>query len=451
MIGGLLKTTSLAAIAAAAFAFSGVAPAKAADLGGNCCADLEERIAELEATTVRKGNRKVSVTLSGFVGQNVMWWDDGVQSDVYFGDGGNYFSRFRFRGEAKITPTVTAGFLYEFGIDNNRIGNMNQGNGGEDLPGVSTANARADVLRDATVWMRHAQLGMIKTGHGSTATDNLVLIDLGGMAGAATPDTALYNGGFRFRSSAFGIGNSNATWGRALTGYESWDTSRRNHVMYETPTLAGFSIQTAVAEDNYWDIALRYAGEFNGFRLAFGIGYQEDSEFNKPDNAASLVTGALSVLCNANCDTKTQEVKGSASVLHVPTGLFLTTAAGQRQLDGTGTAGVDDQTMWYLAGGVRRNFFGFGDTVLFGEYQETKGGLDQTNFLVGGANFGGANLVDSKVTNWGIGVNQYIDAAAMEVFLTYKHFELDARLAGSGLSANVSDFDTVIGGARVNF
>jgi hypothetical protein len=37
-------------------------PAIAADLGGNCCADLEERIAELESTTARKGNRKVSLT-----------------------------------------------------------------------------------------------------------------------------------------------------------------------------------------------------------------------------------------------------------------------------------------------------------------------------------------------------------------------------------------------------
>ena len=40
----------------------------AADLGGNCCADLEERIAELEATTGRKGNRAISLTLTGFVG-----------------------------------------------------------------------------------------------------------------------------------------------------------------------------------------------------------------------------------------------------------------------------------------------------------------------------------------------------------------------------------------------
>ena len=40
----------------AAFAVLGsVTLVRAADLGGNCCADLEERVAELEATTARKG------------------------------------------------------------------------------------------------------------------------------------------------------------------------------------------------------------------------------------------------------------------------------------------------------------------------------------------------------------------------------------------------------------
>ena len=40
-------------------------PVRAADLGGDCCADLEERVAELEATTARKGNKKVSVIIYG--------------------------------------------------------------------------------------------------------------------------------------------------------------------------------------------------------------------------------------------------------------------------------------------------------------------------------------------------------------------------------------------------
>ncbi len=87
MFGGLTKTSSRIAIAAAlgltlgGFAFKAT-PAQAADLGGDCCADLEERVAELEATTVRKGNKKVSVTLSGWVVKSMNWWDDG--DDQYF-------------------------------------------------------------------------------------------------------------------------------------------------------------------------------------------------------------------------------------------------------------------------------------------------------------------------------------------------------------------------------
>jgi hypothetical protein len=63
-----MKSTSRYALAAAASLFVGalaITPAKAADLGGDCCADLEERVAELEATTVRKGNRVVSVQIYG--------------------------------------------------------------------------------------------------------------------------------------------------------------------------------------------------------------------------------------------------------------------------------------------------------------------------------------------------------------------------------------------------
>ena len=64
MIGGLLVSSSRVALVAASGLFIGgmmIPSAKAADLGGDCCADLEERVAELEATTARKGNRKMSL------------------------------------------------------------------------------------------------------------------------------------------------------------------------------------------------------------------------------------------------------------------------------------------------------------------------------------------------------------------------------------------------------
>ncbi|MDX2158862.1 MAG: porin [Hyphomicrobiaceae bacterium] len=465
-----MKTTTKFALAALATALMG-STAIAADLGGSCCADLEERIAELEATTVRKGNRKVSLQISGFVGHQVMWWDDGTQSDMYIADGGNIFSRFRFRGSAKINADVSAGFTYEFAANPNSITAANQLNGGDDL-GASGANSNSGAdcangltggcaaLRDATVWMKHERLGMVKIGQGSTSTDNLILIDVGGLGIAGTPDAALYNLGFLLRADNGVL--STLGWGGAIRGHESFDTARRNHVLYESPSLHGFTLQAAVAEDNYWDIALRYAGEFNGVRIAFGIGYQEDTEFNRPLQSA-LINSAN---CNQNCDVKATELKGSASILHVATGLFLTAAAGVREIEGQQTPGVaasayagPDDSWWYLAGGLSRNFFGIGKTVLFAEYLSNEGGLEQAAFIAASGAYNNNRVGDvrssSEMDMWGIGINQYIDAAAMEVFATYKNYSLDATgFADAALNkgtGGVSDFSTFIVGTRINF
>ncbi|MFV0298966.1 MAG: hypothetical protein ACK5JT_22920, partial [Hyphomicrobiaceae bacterium] len=323
-----------------------------------------------------------------------------------------------------------------------------------------------------TVWIRSARLGMVKIGQGSTATDNLILIDLGKKGIAATPDSALYNGSFVLRGNdgtfggASGTTTTLLTWSSAIRGHESFDTSRRNHVLYETPTLYGFTLQAAVAEDNFWDIALRYAGEFHGFRFAGGIGYQEDSEFNAP--STGLAAGANSVSCINDCDVTSKEIKGAASILHVATGLFLTGAGGQRELSGERIAGDPtsnyagpDLTWWYLSGGLSRNFFGIGNTVLFGEYLDSKGGLEQAGFLATNANGYMSNTAalgrtSSEAQMWGIGINQYIDAAAMELFITYKNYSLDASgFVGTPTlnkdSGGVSDFSTVIVGTKINF
>ena len=507
MNGGLLKSASAVAILAAAGLF-GASPAKAADLGGDCCADLEERVAELEATTARKGNRRVSLTISGLVGHSVLWWNDGTQSDTYIGDAANNTSRFRFVGTAKISPEMTAGFLYEGAWTANSLGSANQLNGGDDLgtsgncnqavagSAASAANGTANVvggrlpgtnnnagcphLRDSTVWLRHAKLGMVKIGFGSTATDNLILIDLGAMGVSGTPDQALHVGGFILRgnngllsgvnSAATGSpGTIGATWAAAIRGHEAFDTARRNHVLYETPTLVGFTLQAAVAEDNFWDIALRYAGEFGGIRIAAGIGYSEDTEFN----GVHQLFNQQGALCDFNCNVKVADVKGSGSILHVPTGLFVTGSAGNRELSGNQSVagGVNsryagpDIRYWHIAAGISQNFFGIGKTVLFGEYGEHKGGLAQDAFLNARTQFNNCTVAtvaanpncDSTVTNWGIGLVQYVDAAAMELYATYKNYSLDTNgFTGQSLTLNrvnggVHDMQIFMVGTKLSF
>jgi hypothetical protein len=56
---------------------------RAANFDSDCCADLELRVAELEATTARKGNKKVSVQVYGKINRMVEFWDDAAEKNTY--------------------------------------------------------------------------------------------------------------------------------------------------------------------------------------------------------------------------------------------------------------------------------------------------------------------------------------------------------------------------------
>src|SRR5512145_2819701 len=117
MDGGSIRAArrpaSRGTIAALAGLLLSAGAAQSADLGGNCCADLEERVAELEATTVRKGNRRVSLTLSGQVNRSILYWNDDFDDDIYIVDNAISNSRFRLTGTGKINADLTAGFYIE--------------------------------------------------------------------------------------------------------------------------------------------------------------------------------------------------------------------------------------------------------------------------------------------------------------------------------------------------
>src|SRR5688572_15307853 len=113
MYGGVGARSNAALVLAAIGLISGsliaAVPASAADLGGDCCADLEERVAELEATTARKGNKKVSLEVYGQVNRGLLFWDDGAESNVGVYTNDNARTRIGFRGKAKIDSDWEAG------------------------------------------------------------------------------------------------------------------------------------------------------------------------------------------------------------------------------------------------------------------------------------------------------------------------------------------------------
>jgi len=101
-------------------------PAVSADLGGDCCADLEERVAELEATTARKGNRKVNLTISGWINEALFGWNDGTQQDVYLGTNLVEQSRVKSTGDVKIDKEWSAGYVLEIAIQGHVSNQWNQ-------------------------------------------------------------------------------------------------------------------------------------------------------------------------------------------------------------------------------------------------------------------------------------------------------------------------------------
>ena len=404
--------------------------ASAADLGGNCCVDLEERIAELEATTARKGNRKVSLEVSGWINKTMLFWDDSVRKDVYIGiDNDAAQSRFRFVGSATISPDVTAGFLYEFGALGALTSTVNQTNGGDDRP------LNSQRLRHANAWIESKRLGRVTLGLASQATDGIAEIDLSRSEVVAGSNVDSWIESFRL---VVNCGYSTRVGIDIFSGNQ--DGGRDQLIRYDSPTLAGFRLSASISggtiypqdaigtlptgpERQEWDIALRYANEFNGVRFAAGIGYHEGT---------ILDTGNATFQFN-------KTVTGSAAFLHVPSGLFLTLAAGRREYDeATSIAGAVD-TYVYAKTGVLANLTPFGQTSIYGEYFQQWTKVDTVPPIL----FPGEDY-DAKV--WGAGIVQHIDAAAMEVYLAYRYYD-----SPSLVGQDFGDFHMMQAGARIRF
>lgn len=449
MTGGLKKTTSRLAIATIASVVA--SGAFAADLGGNCCADLEERVAELEATTARKGNRKVKLTVSGHVNEAVIFWDDGVESNTYVVSNNNSRSRFRFVGDAKINSEWSAGYLMEIGVRYANSGNRSQ------IAAGSGGNSNSLDIRHSAWWLERKDLGRVWVGHTSMAADGITEINLANI-NSTSNDHSGNIGGF-FLRNANGV-LSNVTYGGVHSGsnFNVGEGDRNNTIKYVSPTLHGFTFSTAWGEDDKWDVALRYAGEFNGVRVAGGVGYTQIST-----NVGAGDGGCANAPISLTESTVDCSLFGlSGSVMHVPTGLYVMGSYGfldDNNRTILAATAKDKDEHWYIQAGLERNHFGIGLTTIYGEYGVYQSGMtisggarNASGTLNGGLGF----ISDAEVTKWGVGINQQISAAAMDVYLAYTHYSTNVNTSFNGgqvgkVGAPVQDFDALMMGAIIRF
>lgn len=336
--GGLMMTSRLTLAAAAGLLLGVSASANAADIGGNvggnCCADLEERVAELEATTARKGNRVVSLQVFGQVSRGILFFDgEGTNDqDVFVSDSDTQLisedgSNFGFKGTATIKPGWTAG--YQIKLD------------------VSGEQGSAPAVEQNNLWIENEQLGRITLGQASTATD--------GIAHIVLANTFSDSGAFQ-----------NGIYANFGGDYTDFDGGRGDIIRYDSRSIAGFILSASWSDDlntdedgdEFWDVTLRYSAEYNAIRVAAGIGYSEEENTDGAGNDKEIF-------------------QGSVSIMHIPSGLFASFSAGDQE------EGNVDSDYWYVNAGLEKRWLPYGKTTVFGEYGEYDDLEDDTMFGFG--------------------------------------------------------------------
>jgi hypothetical protein len=373
-----------------------ISPANAADLGSGCCADLEERVVELEATTARKGNRVVSLQVYGQINKGLLIWDDGVDSDAYVVNNSAENNNVGFTGEAKIAPGLTAGYTMEFDIEDAQSDAVTQSD--------DDAGSNGLVLSKNHFYIESEQLGRLTIGEGDPAADGATEVLVAQSLRHSEPN---FGAGLELRYAAVPLGTYGTTLGDVA---DNLGPDGNDLIRYDSPSIYGFVLSASWGDDDYADAALNFEKEFKTIKVAAAIAYIWDNQND------------------ANPDTY-EQIGGSISVMHVPTGLYAAFQAGSRDYE---AAGIADPSFWYVQAGIEKQWLSYGATTLYGEYG------DYDDFARKGA----------ETTRWGLGLNQKIDSAAMDVYAHATFWSFD------GLEENnvaPEDITTVLIGSRIQF
>jgi hypothetical protein len=421
MIRGFMKTTSRTALLAAAGLLMGsyaFGPASAADLGSSCCGDLEERVAELEATTARKGNRKVSLQIYGQVNRGLLIWDDGTDSDAYVVDNDASSTRFGFTGKASMKPGWTAGYNIELEVQDAASDEVDQDN--DDIGAAATASSvSAEIVRTrlANWYIESDRLGRLTLGQASTASDGITEIALHNQAGKNI-GTAAFVRSFAVLGAADLPGG--ARWGDIANNLSG--LSRNDIVRYDTPTYYGFIVSTSWGDDDLWDIALRFKKEWNSVRLAAGIAYAHDG------------TGSFA--------TDYDLVGGSISLMHLPTGLFGQFSAAEKEYK----APRDNAEYWAVQLGLERRWLPYGTTTIYGEYASYEGDFDNRSGVVDAGAFAPDAFDGANAEKWGVSLVQHFESAALDLYAHAEFWD-----AGGIVTVDGGELSVVMLGSRIKF
>lgn len=336
-----------------------------------------------------------SVTLYGQFSPSFVWADDGNETTSKGADNDSSNSRVGLRVMQPFAPgTLT--FNFETALGFRYTDGISQIDDGDSWHWGRERLRKVDFAFATNSW------GTFSLGQGSMATDGITESDFNKNGMTTYVSVTDTNGGFLFRTedeslSAVSIGDAAS----------SLDGGRRGRVRYDTPSYNGFTLSLAAGQevlsydnsDDYYDVALRYHGDFDRFKLSGGIGYSRRDRDDADDDKDTI---------------------GSLAVLHKASGVSLALAAGSRK---------DDGNYWYSKLGYDADIWAIGTTSLAIDYYKGQ------DFVSDGS--------DTKV--YGIGANQHIDRYDLSLYAGYRKAKFDER------TQDYKDLNTYILGAIWKF
>jgi hypothetical protein len=432
-------------------------------------------------------------TLSGIVNRSFLTWNDGRRG-ARLVDNDQDSTGFALEGEFELGRGWTAGLT--FGLDTFYASS--------DTVDQLDPNGDGGVieLSDAFFEIGHQKWGKIALGFSDSASDDIDNINLSGSDVIADASVNSWNNNFFLRGIGIGLaagrtplptasggggdddedevegnpGLAELRWGDFLDGPLAGETGR--FITYVTPEVMGFEGAVSVGRPQeifplrgsnfefndtrgglFRDAALRYTGTWNNmFRVNAGIGFWKDDAEEQ----------------DAEEPTQDRGWAGSLALLHIPTGLNLALNYGTESHTNrcvepgevSGRCRGDDRFI-YAKGGLVRDLFNWGPswgpTSFYGEYYKgwkAQNETDEDVLRFAELSFGEAEELRSSVaTMWGLGVSQTFKSTGSfpllaEVYVGYRHYELDLRLIGSDgpvASRGIKDFDVIMAGVTVRW
>jgi predicted porin len=365
----------------------------------------------------------------------------------------------------KINDEWSAGFRLEVGVrieNSKRFSQERLGTGGLDV-------------RHAIWFVESKKLGRISLGNTGGAGEGATEMNL-----SRTFDVAKYSdpadvalglilrkkdGSFVETPAGAGI-----AWYRLLRDYgdQPGEGRRSDMVRYETPDFKGFIGIANWGVDDAWEIGTRYRGDFSGLRIAAAATYGENTMVRPASGGYAFA--CLAEIRTAPTDASCNQFGASVSVMHDPTGLYGNLAYGtmtDNLIDETtafrGVSGAEDQSwFWAFEAGIQRKFLPIGSTTIFGQYYYDEGGANQRRTVSDGVTSTGAprtnRILDTGYSYVGGGVVQFVEDAALELYLYYRHSTAEMTLlpgttgdTTTPYALQLDDLDVVTAGALIRF